>query len=166
MGRLISIGFGLVFLISISHGQISMAPSVIGAGGGYAENEDISLSWTLGELATSTLTGGDLMLTQGFQQPFTLGTGVRPPAADWLISVYPNPLSEKLRIRFDIESPEEFLLEIQDVTGRLIRQIQQTKVNPRDVLLINTSTYTPGIYFLKVFTSDRQQVQVTSLRKL
>lgn len=166
MGRLIFIGCGLIFLANLSQGQISPALSVIAAGGGYAENEEVSLSWTLGELAASTLTGGDLMLTQGFQQPFALGTGISPPQADWTISVYPNPVNDELRIRFDIVNSEGFFIEIQDVTGRLIRQIQQKKVNPGDLLVLNFSTYTTGIYFLKVFTSDRQQVQVTSLRKL
>ncbi len=166
MGRLISLLCGLVFLATPSQGQISLAPSVIGAGGAYAENEEISLSWTLGELATSTLTGGDFILTQGFQQAFAMGTGIASDELNWNISVYPNPVSDEFRIRFDIRNSEDFLIEIQDVTGRLIRQIQQKNVNPGDILLINTSTYTTGIYFLKVLSSDRQQLQVTSLRKL
>ena len=57
-------------------------------------------------------------------------------------------------------------MEIQDVTGRLISQEQHKQVNPGDIILLNTSTYTNGIYFLKVLTPDHKQVQVTSLRKL
>jgi hypothetical protein len=53
-----------------------------------------------------------------------------------------------------------------DVTGRLISQELHRQVNPGDIILLNTSTYSDGIYFLKVLTPDRQQVQVTSLRKL
>lgn len=166
MLRFISLICGLFFLANLSQGQISMAPSVIGAGGAYAENESFSLSWTLGELATSTLTGGDLILTQGFQQAFTVGTGIDEKETNWDILVYPNPVGDELRIRFDIPNTEDFLIEIQDLTGRLIRQVQYKKVNPGDILLLNTSTYTAGIYLLKVLTPDRQQLQVTSLRKL
>jgi len=166
MCRLISLLCALFIFTNLVQGQFTMAPSVIGSGGGYAESENISLSWTLGELAVSTLSGGDLMLTQGFQQPTVLGVGIIANEADWDILVYPNPVGNELRIRFNIQDPEDFLIEIQDVTGRLIQQIQQKNVDPGDELVINTSTFAYGIYFLKVFTTDRQQVQVTSLRKL
>ncbi|MEN8203436.1 MAG: T9SS type A sorting domain-containing protein [Bacteroidota bacterium] len=166
MGRLITLLCGIAFLSNLAQGQFTMAPSVIGSGGGYAENESISLSWTLGELAVNTLSGGDFMLTQGFQQPLTLGVGMIANEANWNISVYPNPVNDELHIRFDIPYQDGFMIEIQDVTGRLIRQILHKKVNPGDILVINTSTYPTGIYFLKVLTTDKQQIQVLNLRKL
>ncbi len=155
-----------LFIVTSINAQVTLAPSVISSGGGYGENGNISISWTLGELAVTTLTGGDMILTQGFQQPFDIGVGIQKEEINWDISVYPNPVGEELRIRFNIEKPGDFLLEIQDVTGRLIRQEQHKQVSPGDVVILNTSTYTNGIYFLKVLTPDRQQVQVTSLRKL
>ena len=146
--------------------QISLAPSVIASGGGYGENGNMSISWTLGELAVSTLTGENIILTQGFQQPFDIGVGIQKDEVNWDISVYPNPVGNELSIRFNVEKPGDYLLEIQDVTGRLISQEQHKSINPGDIVILNTSTYTNGIYFLKVLTPDRQQVQVTSLRKL
>jgi len=92
--------------------------------------------------------------------------GIAENEVNWGISVYPNPVGDELRIRFDLEAPGDYLLEIQDVTGRLISQELRRRVNPGDIILFNTSTYPDGIYFLKVLTPDRQQVQVTSLRKL
>jgi hypothetical protein len=146
--------------------QVTLAPSVVASGGGYAEGDNFSISWTLGELAVNTLTGGNLILTQGFQQPFDFNVGVRENEVNWGISVYPNPVGDELRIRFDVENPGDFLIEVQDVTGRLIGQEKHNGVNPGDIILLNISAYTSGVYFLKVLTPDRQQVQVTSLRKL
>jgi hypothetical protein len=161
----------LLFLVILTAGslqsqKIQLAPSVVSAGGGYFEGNDISISWTLGELAVSTLTGTGLVLTQGFQQPFDIDVGIEENQVNWGISAYPNPVGNELRIRFDIETTGDFFIEVQDVTGRLISQEQHKQVNPGDIILLNTSSYANGVYFLKVLTPDRQQIQVTSLRKL
>lgn len=41
---------------------------VVSSSGGYYATSDLSISWTLGEPVTSTLSGTNLILTQGFQQ--------------------------------------------------------------------------------------------------
>ncbi|MFH0758780.1 MAG: T9SS type A sorting domain-containing protein [Bacteroidota bacterium] len=167
MKKTLSLLFLAILTAGLLHAQkIQLAPSVLSAGGGYFEGNDISISWTLGELAVSTLTGTDLVLTQGFQQPFDLDVGMKKNQVNWGISAYPNPVGDELRIRFNIEATGDFFIEIQDVTGRLISQEKHKQVNPGDIILLNTSGYTNGVYFLKVLTPDRRQVQVTSLRKL
>jgi hypothetical protein len=60
-----------VFL-SVSHdsqGQ-SITPAVVASSGGALENGTISIDWTLGEIATSTLNNAGFMLSQGFHQPY------------------------------------------------------------------------------------------------
>jgi hypothetical protein len=47
----------------------SLSPTVIASSGGYSTGTDVSLSWTLGEIATETFSNGNYILTQGFQQP-------------------------------------------------------------------------------------------------
>ena len=166
MGRLIASACVFILLASICQGQLSLDRSVIAAGGGHAETETLSLSWTLGELATSTLFGEGLILTQGFQQVITVGTGLEFKESEWSVSVYPNPVNDELRIRFNIQHSEEFFIEIQDVTGRVIYQTQHRLIHTGDEVSLNTSAYSTGIYFLKVLSADRQHLQVTSLRKL
>ena len=61
-----SITIIVLILFSVSgYAQITLEPSVIASGGEYAETETMSISWTLGELATTTLSGSDMILTQG-----------------------------------------------------------------------------------------------------
>jgi urease accessory protein UreH len=166
MRKSIPILISLLFTAFALQGQ-TLTPSVISSGGGYFEGENMSISWTLGELAVTTLSSGDLILTQGFQQPFDLDVGTRDNNnLSWGISVYPNPVGDQLRIRFDISDPGDYLIEVQDVTGRLVSQLLYKQVNPGDIILLNTSGYATGVYFLKVMTGDHTQVQVTSLRKL
>ncbi|MCB0807326.1 MAG: hypothetical protein KDC05_16140 [Bacteroidales bacterium] len=71
MKKSIFIGI-LVLIINIPVILFSqqISPSVISSAGEEYSNGNISLSWTLGELATETLSNGNNTLTQGFQQPF------------------------------------------------------------------------------------------------
>lgn len=162
-----SITIIVLILLSISgFSQITLEPSVIASGGAYAETETMSISWTLGELATTTLTGGDMILTQGFQQPIDFGTGISTEELNWQITAYPNPVTDALFVKFNIDMTKEFWIEIQDVTGRVISLEQKKEVFPGDVIQLNTSTFSYGVYFLKVFTPDREQSQILSITKL
>lgn len=151
---------------TLLHAQIEMPPSVISTSGAYSENENMSISWTLGDLAITTLQGENLILTQGFQQPFDHGVGVELNKVDWNILVYPNPIEHELRIQFALYESNNFLMEIQDVTGRVIMHESHENVTPGDLVILNVSDFVQGIYFLRILAIDSQQVKVTTLTKL
>lgn len=153
-------------ILPVVNAQTSLSPSVLSSGGDYFESTDMSISWAIGELAVNTLQGGNLILTQGFQQPFDIGVGIKMNEMNWNILVYPNPVGDELRILFDVPSPGDYLIEIQDVTGRVISQEIHKQVRPGETVILNTSRLIHGIYFLKVISPDKEQVQVTSLRKI
>ncbi|MBK7761892.1 MAG: hypothetical protein IPI46_00780 [Bacteroidetes bacterium] len=50
----------------------SIAPQVIASAGGFQSNAAGSLSFTIGETNTQTLTSANHILTQGFQQPYKM----------------------------------------------------------------------------------------------
>jgi hypothetical protein len=56
---------------NVVNGQ-TVTPQVIASAGGYHDNISGSLSFTIGETNTQTLSSAPHMLTQGFQQPFEL----------------------------------------------------------------------------------------------
>lgn len=61
-----------ILIVTLSTGLLisqSIERSVVASSGDYFEGADISISWTLGEIATETYITSDNMLTQGFQQP-------------------------------------------------------------------------------------------------
>jgi hypothetical protein len=95
-----------------------------------------------------------------------MGTGIPKNELDGEIFVYPNPVQNELFVRFDIERSGDYILELQDVAGRIICQTQQKLINPGDIIQLSTSTYSPGIYLLKIITTDGRSVQVTHIRKL
>ena len=62
----------ITLLVPILINAQSVSPEVISSSGDYFEGPNASLSWTLGEIATETFTSGNIILTQGFQQPITV----------------------------------------------------------------------------------------------
>ncbi len=166
MKKLFTLFAALLLASQFSFGQIELSPTVIASAGDYAEAGSISLSWTLGEIAVMTLEKGDLILTQGFQQSYDLGTGIGLDPIDWQIIAYPNPVANELKIQFDVLEPTDFWVEIQDVTGRILSQQQYKEIHPGDIVPISMSSYKYGVYFFKVFTPDRQQMRVISIRKI
>ncbi len=69
--------------------QVTLERSVIGSAG-YASP---TMSFTMGEVVTTTTTAGSIVLTQGFQQPDTvLRVGISNVVNTTLdIQLYPNP---------------------------------------------------------------------------
>ena len=142
----------LLFLIllpcfSLTWGQVQLNPTVISSAGGYAEATDINLAWTLGELAVSTLSTTDMILTQGFQQPFLLdiGDAIDDPEFNWSVNAYPNPVTDG---KLNIESAEKIHhILVYNVFGQSIIEHEYNGVFS---LSIETSELTSGIYFIKV----------------
>jgi hypothetical protein len=61
--------FMSIFIImSVGLFSQTLSPTVVSSAGGYSTGTTVSLSWTLGELATETLSNGSYTLSQGFQQ--------------------------------------------------------------------------------------------------
>lgn len=145
--------------------SVQLSPTVLASAGNYSEAGGISLSWTLGEVAVTKLSQGDLVLTQGFQQSFLNNVGIAKDPIRWQIIAYPNPVKDELRIQFDVTDPTDYLVEIQDVSGRLLSQEQYKQVAPGDIISVEMSPYSQGVYFFRISTTDREQVRVISITK-
>ena len=59
----------MFLIISINIQAQSFSSSVIASEGGSVVTGGVQMSWTVGEVITSTITEGSSVLTQGFQQP-------------------------------------------------------------------------------------------------
>jgi len=74
------------------------AQQVVSTTGGYYEGENLSLSWTVGESVIETFTTSEVILTQGFQQPFSfyLQQILNIPAGWSGVSTWLDPLNKDL----------------------------------------------------------------------
>jgi len=59
----------LIFVAQCIIAQSISRSAIVSAGNDVTLQDGISVSWSIGETFVTTLSGGDVILTQGFQQP-------------------------------------------------------------------------------------------------
>ena len=127
---------------------------VIATSGDFYKNSSGSLSWTLGEVAIETLSETNFILTQGFQQSKLTVTSVNElPGLDFTISVFPNPASDFLTVKFEkYDRLTSLMYHLYDINGKLLLLKQPEGIETT----ISLSNFNPSIYILKVIqTKDR-----------
>jgi len=102
----------LITVAILAFSQNTFAQQIIATSGGYFEGENISMSWTLGEPVIETFAGDDIILTQGFQQPynFYLSQVLNIPAGWSGVSGYIDPVNKGLEAIFDDYIPDFIIL--------------------------------------------------------
>jgi len=145
----------------------SLSPTVIASAGGYAAGGNYTISWTLGEVAISTLTEGDFILTQGFQQPWELdiGNAVENISFDWYVISYPNPVDGQLSLRFKTNRTMDYNIEITDLTGKKLSVETLKHVVPGQEIEVDFSRYARGLYLMTVSSTDRKYVRMVRVQK-
>ena len=134
---------------------------VIGTDGGYAKNNQFSLSYTIGEVVTDlgrdTINNADL--TQGFQQSYISIVSVEDHDFDIDISIYPNPAVDQLNVRIsDIDKANSYSM--YDMNGKLIRQ---EAIRAKE-FKIGFGSLSPGNYML-VFTDRDKRLKTIKVQK-
>ena len=98
----------------------------------------------------------DHTVRQGFIQPSQLKRMLAASnAADLLISVYPNPTTDKITIAFNELVTGKVILSIYDQMGKLIMEENRESEFELTYSLANLSA---GNYFVKVNTSNKEYV--------
>jgi hypothetical protein len=73
--RALAAVFVSISIAVVSEAQ-TLSPSVIASGGSFRTAGGYSISYTMGEAVVATADNGSHFLTQGFQQPNDLSTGI------------------------------------------------------------------------------------------
>jgi len=112
----------LLFITSLSFGQIMLQNQVLGTNGKFYSNKVMSMEYTVGEPFTNTLTTSNLGVTQGFHQPnlkLISHVGVQE-VSNFSLNVYPNPFLNQFTIA--LPTNETVYISIYDVMGKLIHE--------------------------------------------
>ncbi|NND05984.1 MAG: T9SS type A sorting domain-containing protein [Saprospiraceae bacterium] len=135
-------------LIIITSGIVSLngfgqgIQDIIAGSGDHFANEQISLSWTLGEPVSETIGSSSIFLTQGFLQSRLLVTSIKSPIPV-SVKVYPNPTSDQVQIEHP--SLSSYLVRLSTYQGQTLRQeimVEDSKLDVTDLVA--------GMYFLSV----------------
>lgn len=126
----------------------SIDRQVIGMAGDISSTANISISWTVGEVAVQrrplpTPQGGSI--TEGFQQPhIELVSGQENSIQ---IKVFPNPVRDMLRVKVNGSILNTYRIDLLDNHGRTLRTWSKIPVGTQQFSMAN---YPAGTYFLRV----------------
>lgn len=153
----------------MAHAQ-SLSPTVIASTGGFSQNANGSLSYTVGEMTmVQTFSANGNILTQGFQQPNDVVSGlIDLSQTDFgAVIVYPNPAVDNLWYGF--QYPESGRLEVTlfNTVGQKVADLYSGNYSQgKQVEELNVSTYAAGMYMLTVnFVSATDGRLHTTTRK-
>ena len=144
------------FLFFIAKSQ-SISPEVIATAGDYFVGSNATLSWTLGEVITETVSNGSYTLTQGFQQPHYNITSIpddpnikNDQAGD--INIYPNPVGDQLNIAFKDMKQDNVVITVFDLSGNVL--INDIAENTTSIKQLNMTFVAKGNYIIRFATKD------------
>ena len=160
----------LVCILSASFAFVkaqSLTPTVISTGGDYKSAGGVSLSYTIGEMAAvETFTGGNYILTQGFQQPNDIILGLLDveKEPDGAFSVYPIPAQNTLWFGYEFSQSGKVEVEFYDISGKKLGYtFNDGYTTGKQVHSFDCSTYASGHYVLSVkYTSTTGQEKTIS----
>jgi hypothetical protein len=150
-----------IIFTSAVFAQVSVERFVLAsAGGSYSNGSSLSLDYTIGEVAVTTVGNGSNILTQGFQQPFTnvLVSLPENTSENLFITAGPNPAQDNIDIRIRTIPFAKVTAQLYDVLGRII-SVQSASADNSGVLKLDfkVSNLSVGYYYLTVRTGFNEK---------
>ncbi len=155
-------------LLGFAASAQSLTPTVIASTGGFSQNANGSLSYTVGEMTmVETFSANGNILTQGFQQPNDISVGLIDMAKGEFGSfiVYPNPAVDKLWFGFEMPKSGEVTIALYNTLGQKIADVLTTTyLNGKTVETLDVTLLAAGAYYLSL-TFNGQDGQTAFLSK-
>ena len=126
---------------------VGHAQQVVGTAGTVFENENMSISWTIGETVIETLMHDNGILTQGFHQPTLSVVSVEDLVElNFNIQAFPNPTRDFLILRMDEMPPKPLNYMVYNLSGQLIQDGMITDLQTR----ISFESYQSAFYIIQI----------------
>ena len=144
MKKRIILAVALAFSLAIAKGQTADL-SLTTTAGETMVNETFQLDWSLGEIMTETYNEENQTLTQGFQQGrYEIISLVENPDFNVDVTVFPNPVTDKIIIKTDWNFRDSYQIELLDINGKALFHHDLT--DERET--INFTEFSAGTYLL------------------
>lgn len=149
----------------------STSPTVIATSGGFASGPDGSVSYTIGEMSMiKTFTAANNILTQGFQQPNEIISGLlNTQDGDFgSFAVYPNPAVNSGWVGFQLNGPGKVAILLYNDLGQQLASVYDANYSSGKIIQpVNYSPLSSGTYFLTMtYTSDKDSKEHTLSKQI
>ena len=143
----------LLGAVGLCHAQTLISP-----GGATVANASMSVSYSIGEIAITTLSDFEDAYTQGFQQPtFTKPVDECLPGTINVLVLFPNPVKDVINLQGQFNCFIQY---------SILRAGQAVKSGTFDGSPIDVSGLTPGIYFLQLIGKQTQFSRIIKFIKI
>ena len=119
------------------------------------QEQEAQYSYTVGQIANSTLSGTNGAITQGVQQPYeiSIATAIKNTEdINLKCLIYPNPTGGITKLVFESPDFENLRIRLFDINGVLL---QDKKVEGREIEL-SLENLSSSVYFLKVLKNNQE----------
>jgi hypothetical protein len=130
------------------------AQEALPASGGNASGSGGSVSYTIGQVVYTTITGINGSVAQGVQQPYEISvvTGLEEAGGINLIcSAYPNPVQKYVTLKIENCDTEKMTYKLYDDNGKLL----ETKKAEGKETSIDMGNLVIAAYFLEVLRNNQ-----------
>jgi hypothetical protein len=144
--------------------SVLLSQEAIPASGGMATGTGGTVSYTVGQVAYTTVISSSGTVTQGVQQPYEIHVVTELEEARGIsleFSVYPNPTSDMLKLMVVNYAANNLTYELYDIQGNLLRKMIITG----DETIIEVGNLAPAAYFLKI-TDDQTELKTFKIIKI
>lgn len=146
----------LIFIIGLPllAQEVRFPPTMVSAGGS-SEGSSVTISrWRLAPVYIITLSDEKPKVKDLVSD------------ADWVVSIYPNPVEDFLYFEFELPEERELLISITDAAGRIMFiQEARTYINGA-IVELNMSRYVPALYLLQIASPNLKSREVYRIQKL
>jgi hypothetical protein len=161
LSSLIIVGFyATVYSQSISH-------QVIASAGNSVTNGNMNLSYTVGEVAVTTISGNNYILTQGFHQPEHTVSSMLESEKTVIgsFAVYPNPAGGEVYFGYEFPQPGNVSVALYDVSGKLVHPLWEQKeyISGKTIQFFNVEMLADGNYIVSAsYQPEQGKLQIFS----
>ena len=141
----------------------SVSPWVLASAGSEGKVGDVTIMWTLGEIAVTTLQNDNGYITQGFHQP-PQGTTDAPyeNPLNASIEVWPNPVVEVLYVRVDETFNRIEEVAVLDMLGRSLVTVQGSPGEKQ--VRLDAKALPSGSYIVRIKSGEHQASRVVTIQ--
>ena len=125
------------------------------AAGGEASGNGGSLSYSVGEIVYTTISGSNGSVAQGVQQPYEISSVLSLEETKGIslnIIAYPNPTVDRLILKMDSYSGSNLTYQLFDLNGRLV---DNSAIRGLETI-VSMQDYESGVYLLKIISAGRE----------
>lgn len=157
----------LIYLLVFNSRSQGICNDIITSAGNFENGASGSISWTLGEPVSETVTSANNSVTQGFHQTFCcpIITAIETSEINNLL-VYPNPASQKVTINFGKSLTGQYKITLTDLQGRILIADKFYCDREASAYRLNLSQYTEGIYLLNIHNIETGTKNIYRINKI